>query len=97
MSPHIIGQSGIMVDIEGKQRGTTLLLRADIDGLPLHEDTDLPFASQQVRVMHACGHDGHMAMLLATAGWALEHREFSGTLCACYFNLQRSDRLEAPK
>ncbi|GEK35484.1 M20 metallopeptidase family protein [Kurthia sibirica] len=48
-------------------RGKTILLRADIDALPIQEELDLPFASQNPNVMHACGHDAHAAMLLGAA------------------------------
>ena len=51
----------------GKGEGRTVLLRADIDALPICEETGLPFASQQENVMHACGHDGHAAWLLGSA------------------------------
>ena len=47
--------------------GPTLLVRADMDALPITEATGLPFASQHPGVMHACGHDGHTAMALVTA------------------------------
>jgi hippurate hydrolase len=55
-------------------------LRADIDALPISETTDLPFASQAKGVMHACGHDGHTAILLAAARRLAEERCFNGTL-----------------
>lgn len=51
----------------GKGEGPCIGLRADMDGLPVTETADIPFKSQNVGVMHACGHDGHMAGLLATA------------------------------
>ncbi|MBC2723855.1 MAG: amidohydrolase [Desulfosporosinus sp.] len=53
--------------IKGKEKGKTIAIRADIDALPLQEDNDLAFASVHDGVMHACGHDGHAAILLATA------------------------------
>jgi len=58
---------GIMATIEGKGNGKTIAVRADIDALPVTEDTGLFFASQNEGVMHACGHDAHAAMLLGTA------------------------------
>lgn len=55
---------GIVATIEGKQKGKTLALRADIDALPVTEETGLEFASEHEGNMHACGHDAHIAMLL---------------------------------
>ena len=55
-------------------------LRADMDGLPIHEKTGLPYASQNPGKMHACGHDGHMAMLLGAARTIAERRRFDGTV-----------------
>ena len=52
----------------GKGRDNTVALRSDMDGLPVAEETDLPYRSAHEGAMHACGHDGHMAMLLAVAG-----------------------------
>lgn len=71
---------GVWADIHGAESGKTVLLRADIDALPLQEETGLPFASQTPGVMHACGHDNHAAMLLAAAGMLSRHRqEWKGT------------------
>lgn len=52
----------------------TILLRADIDALPITEENTFPFVSQNAGVMHACGHDGHTAILLGVAKWLSEHR-----------------------
>jgi amidohydrolase len=57
----------IVAYIEGAEPGRTVALRADIDALPVQEETGLPFASQNPGVMHACGHDGHTAILLGVA------------------------------
>ena len=55
-------------------------LRSDMDGLPIHEQTGLAYASQNPGKMHACGHDGHMAMLLGAARTIAERRRFDGTV-----------------
>ena len=50
-------------------RGDTVAFRADMDALPVPEETGLPYASEHPGCMHACGHDGHMAMMLSLAEW----------------------------
>jgi amidohydrolase len=62
-----LGGYGIKVVLKGAKPGPTIALRADIDALPIHEETGLPFASQNPGIMHACGHDVHTAILLGTA------------------------------
>jgi len=62
-----IAQTGVVGTLEGALPGPTVLLRADMDALPIQENTGLPFASQNPGVMHACGHDAHTASLLGTA------------------------------
>ncbi len=73
---------GILGIIKGtKGQGKTIALRADMDALPIHEDTNLPFQSVNSGVMHACGHDIHTACLLGTAKILNEIRdEWSGTI-----------------
>ena len=79
VQPHPDG--GIVADIQGIEPGKTVALRADMDGLPIQEQTGLPFSSQNGGYMHACGHDAHMAMLLGAARLLLEHQnEFAGTV-----------------
>ena len=56
--------SGLVAIIEGKAPGRTIGLRADMDALPIKENTGLSYSSKNEGVMHACGHDGHTAMLL---------------------------------
>lgn len=60
-------KTSIMGRLIGKQPGKVLAIRADIDALPIQEETSLSFSSQNPGVMHACGHDGHTAILLGTA------------------------------
>jgi amidohydrolase len=62
-----IGQTGIVGTLEGGAPGSTLMLRFDMDALPIQEANDLPFASRVPGRMHACGHDGHMAIGLGAA------------------------------
>ncbi|MCB0014516.1 MAG: M20/M25/M40 family metallo-hydrolase, partial [Anaerolineales bacterium] len=57
-----LGQTGVVGMLDGPKDGPTVLLRFDMDALPVHEETDLPYRSQNDGVMHACGHDGHMTM-----------------------------------
>ena len=75
-----IGRTGVVGVIKGRQSGArTVGLRADMDALPIHEATGLDYASTTPGKMHACGHDGHTAMLLGAAQYLAETRNFSGT------------------
>ena len=65
--PKEICESGIVATIEGKKPGKTFLLRADMDALEVYEKNDVSYKSQKDGLMHACGHDGHIAMLLGAA------------------------------
>jgi hippurate hydrolase len=67
-------QSSIVADLDGERAGPTVLLRGDMDALPLPEDTGLDFASELDGVMHACGHDAHTAMLAGAARLLAERR-----------------------
>jgi len=62
-----IGESGVVAVLEGAADGPTVLVRADMDALPIQEENEVPYASQTAGVMHACGHDGHTAIALAVA------------------------------
>jgi hippurate hydrolase len=62
-----VAGTGVLAEIPAANEGPAIALRADIDALPIHEETGLPFASQVDGVMHACGHDGHASMLLGAA------------------------------
>jgi amidohydrolase len=66
--------TSVVARLHGDRPGTVLALRADMDALPIQEEVDLPFASRVPGVMHACAHDGHTAMLLATARILAERR-----------------------
>ncbi|BBI36323.1 amidohydrolase [Cohnella abietis] len=67
--------SSVMARLVGKLPGRTLAIRADIDALPIQEDTGLAFTSQNDGVMHACGHDGHTATVLGVAKILSQHRD----------------------
>lgn len=67
--------TGVLGRLDGGRAGPTLLLRADMDALPIQEETGLDFASETEGVMHACGHDAHTASLLGTAMILARHRE----------------------
>lgn len=72
---------GVVATIQGKDSGKVIAARADIDALPVTEDTGLPFASCNAGVMHACGHDAHAAMLLGVAKVLNEVKdELNGTV-----------------
>ena len=74
-----VGQTGVVGLIEGKAPGPVVLVRFDMDALPIQEQTDAEYASLNPGVMHACGHDGHVAIGLTVARLLYENRnEFSG-------------------
>lgn len=79
-----IGRTGVVGVIKGRASGRTIALRADMDALPMTEITGLPHASKTPGAMHACGHDGHTAMLLGAAQYLCETRNFAGT-CVVIF------------
>ncbi|MEL7256469.1 MAG: M20 aminoacylase family protein [Pseudomonadota bacterium] len=76
-----IGRTGVVGVIKGRESGSgkVIGLRADMDALPIHEQTGLDYASKTEGKMHACGHDGHTAMLLGAAKYLAETRNFNGT------------------
>jgi hippurate hydrolase len=76
-----IGKTGVVGIIKGRSEasGRVIGMRADMDALPMTETTGLPYASKTAGKMHACGHDGHTAMLLGAAKYLCETRNFDGT------------------
>ena len=81
-----IGRTGVVGVIKGKSDGSgqVIGLRADMDALPIHEQTGLEYASKTDGAMHACGHDGHTAMLLGAAKYLSETRNFDGTVVVIF-------------
>ncbi|CUH80954.1 putative hydrolase YxeP [Tritonibacter multivorans] len=79
-----IAQTGIVALIEGQGEGPTIGLRADMDALPMTEETGAAYASTHAGAMHACGHDGHTTMLLGAAKYLTETRKFSGRVALIF-------------
>lgn len=79
-----IAQTGMIAIINGQEDGPTIGLRADMDGLPIPEETGLDYASRHAGNMHACGHDGHTTMLLGAARYLAETRNFSGRVALIF-------------
>ncbi len=79
-----IGRTGLVGVIRGKEPGRTIGLRADMDALPIHEESGKAWASEVPGKMHACGHDGHSAMLLGAARYLAENRNFAGTVVVIF-------------
>ncbi len=81
-----IAKTGVVGIIKGKSNksGKTIGLRADMDALPIHERTNKEYASKNEGKMHACGHDGHMAMLLGAAKYLAETRNFDGKVAVIF-------------
>ena len=75
-----IAETGVVAIIPGRQPGRVLGIRADMDALPIQEANQVPYRSQHDGKMHACGHDGHVAIALGTAYHLSRHPDFAGTV-----------------
>src|SRR5690348_7035372 len=75
-----LGKTGLVGIIKNGSSDRAIGLRADMDALPIHEANTFEHASKHDGKMHACGHDGHTAMLLAAAQYLQKHRNFDGTV-----------------
>ena len=87
-----IGRTGVVGVIKGRKRGSgkAIGLRADMDALPITEITGLAHASKTPGKMHACGHDGHTAMLLGAARYLCETRNFDGDAVVIFRQIGRA-------
>lgn len=80
-----VGKTGILATLKGGKPGPVTLLRADMDALPMEELGDVPYRSKRKGVMHACGHDGHIAILLSAARALSKMRDrVAGTIVFCF-------------
>jgi amidohydrolase len=80
-----IGITGVVGVMHGAKQGKTIMLRADMDALPIDEENETTYASLTRGTMHACGHDGHVAMLLGAATLIARRRdELAGTIVLCF-------------
>ncbi|MCA3562510.1 MAG: amidohydrolase [Aestuariivirga sp.] len=75
-----IAKTGVVASLTNGASKRAIGIRADMDALPIQEQTNLPYASKYPGKMHACGHDGHTTMLLGLARYLAEHRNFDGTV-----------------
>jgi len=80
-----VGKTGVLARIAGGKPGKTVLLRADMDALPIHEENDVPYKSQNDGRMHACGHDCHTSILLSVAKRLVaEAKDLKGNVVLCF-------------
>lgn len=87
-----IGRTGLVASLKVGNSDRTIGLRADMDALPIHEETGLPYASRHPGVFHGCGHDGHVSMLLGAAQHLANTRRFDGKV---HFIFQPAEEGEA--
>jgi amidohydrolase len=90
-----VGQTGVVALLEGKAPGPVVLLRFDMDALPIQEETGADYASVNKGMMHACGHDGHVAIGLTVARLLNNHRnQFNGTIKLIFQPAEEGLRME---
>jgi len=90
-----VGRTGVLAKIAGGRPGKTVLLRADMDALPITEENDVPYRSQNAGRMHACGHDCHTSVLLGIAArFVADARDLAGNVVLCF---QPAEELGGPK
>ncbi len=87
-----LGGHGVAIVFRGAQPGPTVLLRCELDALPIHEDSDLTHRSQNAGVSHKCGHDGHMAALAAVGEQLAAHRPARGRVVLLYQPAEENGR-----
>src|SRR5213593_3892956 len=88
--------TSVVARLAGARPGPTILLRADMDALPMPEETGLPFASEVNGAMHACGHDAHAAMLVGAARLLARRRDsLTGSCCSCCSRARRATTARA--
>lgn len=79
-----IAETGVVAELVGNQPGPTIMLRADLDALPVQELNEVPYRSQRPGLMHACGHDGHVSALLLAAERLCARPDFAGSVRFCF-------------
>ena len=80
-----VGRTGVLATLEGARPGRTVLLRADMDALPIQEESETPYRSETAGKMHACGHDCHTSILLGLAKHLAQHRDdLAGRVKFCF-------------
>ncbi len=87
-----IGQTGILASLRRGNSDRAIMLRADMDALPMQETGDVPYKSRHDGVMHACGHDGHTSMLLGAACHLAAHGRFDGTVHLIFQPAEENER-----
>lgn len=90
-----IGDTGLVADVHGDPFGDMIALRADIDALPIQEDTDVPFKSRKDGVMHACGHDVHTSMVLGAILAAVAIKDLPGSIRGIFQPAEEAEPLGA--